>query len=153
MGAFDEILKLLQGAGAEHHVMEHEPVRTSEQAAQVRGTELGQGAKALVLECGDSLLMSVISAAKQVDFRALKRELGEKRVQMASPEKVMRATGCEPGGVPPFGHLFGLRVILDPALLEYEWIDFNAGERTRSVEMRATDYLRLSGAEVVSFAK
>lgn len=36
MGAFDEILKLLQGAGAEHHVMEHEPVRTSEQAAQVR---------------------------------------------------------------------------------------------------------------------
>ncbi|MBP8950777.1 MAG: hypothetical protein KBI47_00190 [Armatimonadetes bacterium] len=153
MGAFDEILKLLQGAGAEHHVMEHEPVRTSEQAAQVRGTELGQGAKALVLECGDSLLMAVISAAKQVDFRALKRELGEKRVQMASPEKVMQATGCEPGGVPPFGHLFGLRVILDPALLEYEWIDFNAGERTRSVEMRATDYLRLSGAEVVSFAK
>ncbi|MDI9584403.1 MAG: YbaK/EbsC family protein [Acidobacteriota bacterium] len=153
MGAFDEILKLLQGAGAEHHVMEHEPVRTSAQAAQVRGTELGQGAKALVLECGDSLLMAVISAAKQVDFRALKRELGEKRVQMASPEKVMQATGCEPGGVPPFGHLFGLRVILDPALLEYEWIDFNAGERTRSVEMRATDYLRLSGAEVVSFAK
>lgn len=153
MGAFDEILKLLQGAGAEHHVMEHEPVRTSEQAAQVRGTELGQGAKALVLECGDSLLMAVISAARQVDFRALKRELGEKRVQMASPETVMQATGCEPGGVPPFGHLFGLRVILDPALLEYEWIDFNAGERTRSVEMRATDYLRLSGAEVVSFAK
>ncbi|NSW55458.1 MAG: hypothetical protein HPY44_05555 [Armatimonadetes bacterium] len=153
MGAFDDILSMLQNAGAEHRVMEHEPVRTSEQAAQVRGTELGQGAKALVLECGDALVMAVISAAKQVDFKALKRELGEKRVQMASPERVFQATGCEPGGVPPFGHLFGLRVILDPALLEYEWIDFNAGERTRSVEMRSSDYLRLSGAEIVTFAK
>lgn len=153
MSAFDDILALLQDAGAEHRIMEHAPVRTSEQAAQVRGTELGQGAKALVLECGDALVMAVISAAKQVDFKALKRELGEKRVQMASPEKVLQATGCEPGGVPPFGHLFGLRVILDPALLEYEWIDFNAGERTRSVEMRSADYLRLSGADLVSFAK
>lgn len=153
MSAFEEILSLLQSVGAEHHVMEHEPVRTSEQAAQVRGTELGRGAKALVLECGDCLVMAVISAARQVDFKALKRELGEKRVQMASPERVMQATGCQPGGVPPFGKLFGLRVVLDPALLEHEWIDFNAGERTRSVEMRSADYLRLSGAEVIPFAK
>jgi Ala-tRNA(Pro) deacylase len=114
---------------------------------------LERGAKALVLECGEAFVLAVISAASKVDFRALKQLLGTKRVQMASAEKVRAVTGCEPGGVPPFGHFFGLRVIVDPSLLENEWIDFNAGERTRSVEMRAQDYVQLSGAEVLPFAQ
>jgi len=152
MSCYQAIIKLLEEGGAEYRTFAHEPVRTSEQAAAVRGTPLRQGAKALVLDCGETLVVAVISAASKVDFRALKRALGSKRVQMASPEKVLAATGCEPGGVPPFGGLFGLRTIVDPSLMENEWIDFNAGERTRSVEMRAADYLRLSGAEVIAFA-
>jgi len=150
---YERIIDLLDNSGAEYRTFEHEPVRTSEQAAQVRGTSLAQGAKALVLECGDGLVMAVISASKRVDFKRIKAALGEKRVQMASADRVLEATGAEPGGVPPFGNLFNLRVILDPALLEHEWIDFNAGERTRSIEMRAEDYLRLSGAEVIEFSK
>lgn len=152
-GLFDRIIGLLEAGGAEFRTFEHEPVRTSEQAAAVRGTPLARGAKALLLECGEGLVLAVISAAGQVDFGALKRAFGTKRVQMASAEKVREATGCEPGGVPPFGNLLGLRVIVDPSLLAQEWIDFNAGERTRSVEMRSADFLRLSGAEVVPFAK
>ena len=127
-------------------------MRTSEEAAAVRGTPLERGAKALVLEYGEGLVLAVISAASKVDFKALKRALGVKRVQMAAPETVRAVTGCEPGGVPPFGNLFGLRTVVDPSLLENEWIDFNAGERTRSVEVRAAEYLRISGAEIVSFA-
>ena len=153
MGVYDSIIDLLNEAGLEYRAMEHEPVRTSEEAAQVRGTPLERGAKALVLECGDGLVLAVLSAASKVDFKALKRKLGHKRVQMASAEQVLQATGCEPGGVPPFGNLFGLRVIVDPTLLENEWIDFNAGERTRSIEMRAADYLQLVGGEVVRFSK
>lgn len=153
MNTYEAIVRLLDEAGVEYRTFEHEPVRTSEQAAAVRGTPLERGAKALVLECGDELIVAVISAAAKVDFKALKRALGMKRVQMASPQRVQAATGCAPGGVPPFGRMFGLRTLVDPSLLEQEWIDFNAGERTRSVEMRADDYRRLSGAQVVQFAK
>lgn len=153
MGAYEDITGLLDASGVEYRTMEHEPVRTSEQAAAVRGTALQQGAKALVLECGQELILAVISAASKMDFKALKTALGHKRVQMASPERVMQATGCQPGGVPPFGNLFGLRVIVDPTLLSNEWIDFNAGERTRSVEMRAEDFVKLSGAQIMPFSK
>ena len=45
---FNEIHKLLSSQNAEFRVMDHEPVRTSQEAADVRGTKLGQGAKALV---------------------------------------------------------------------------------------------------------
>ena len=57
--------------------------------------------------------------------------------------------GVEPGGVPPFGNLFALRVIADPTLFENEKIIFNAGDRGFSVAMRSEDYRRLVNPEVV----
>ena len=152
MDVFERIVAQLRQHEAEHRTFEHEPVRTSEEAARVRGTPLGQGAKAMVLEAGDELVLVVLSASRKVDFRKLKAHLGARRVQMASAERVREATGCEPGGVPPFGSLFGLRVLLDPSLLEHERIDFNAGERTRSVEMRSKDFVAIERPEVVEFA-
>jgi Ala-tRNA(Pro) deacylase len=151
--AYEAIVQRLHEAGVDHRTFEHEAVRTSEEAAAVRGTPLEQGAKALVLECGEGLILAVLSAAGKVDFKALKEAFDTRRVQMAPAERVREVTGCEPGGVPPFGDLFGLPTVVDPSLLENEWIDFNAGERTRSVEMRALDYVRLSGAQVLSFCK
>ena len=153
MGVYAQIVAMLDDAGVDYRSFEHQPVRTSEEAAAVRGTPLARGAKALVLECDGGLVLAVLSAADKVDFRALKQHLGTRRIQMAAADAVRARTGCEPGGVPPFGHLFGLPVVVDPDLLDHERVDFNAGERTRSVEMRAQDWLSLSGASVVPFAK
>jgi Ala-tRNA(Pro) deacylase len=152
MSVYQSIIDLLESRGVPYTAMQHEPVRTSEQAAQVRGTPLERGAKALVLECGDDLVLAVISASLRVDYKALKAGLGEKRVQMASAQRVLEATGCEPGGVPPFGNLLGLPVIVDPSILEQEWIDFNAGDRSRSVEMRSEDFVRIVAPRVIAFA-
>lgn len=149
---FSQIIGPLNSSGVQFRTFEHPPVRTSEEAAAARGMPLERGAKALVLECGEDLIMVVISAAAKVSFRSLKQALNSRRMQMASPQRVLAATGCEPGGVPPFGHLFGLPVYVDPSLLEQECIDFNAGDRSRSVEMRSADWLRLSGARVLAFA-
>lgn len=151
-GVFERIVDLLTRHGADFRVMEHEPVRTSEQAAQVRGTPLERGAKALVLDTGGDLVMAVISAARRADFRKLKTHLGSRRVQLASAEAVVERTGCLPGGVPPFGNLFGLRVLMDPSLRAVDRIDFNAGERTRSVDLRREDFERVVRPEVVDFA-
>lgn len=150
--AYDAVIGLLESHAVEFRRFEHEPVRTSEQAARVRGTPLEQGAKALVLETDSGLVVAVLSAARRVDYRALKRHLKSKRVQMAPAEAVREATGCEPGGVPPFGGIFGLPTLVDPGLLQLQYIDFNAGDRSRSVEMRTADYLAVSGAQVVAFA-
>lgn len=152
LSAYEAVIALLEAHGVEFRRFEHAPVRTSEEAALVRGTPLEQGAKALVLETDSGLVVAVLSAARRVDYRALKRHLGSKRVQMAPAETVRKATGCEPGGVPPFGHIFGLPTLVDPSLLELEYMDFNAGDRSRSVEMRTADYLKVSGAHVVAFA-
>ena len=57
--------------------------------------------------------------------------------------------GVEPGGVPPFGGLFGLDIICDTALFENDSIVFNAGDRSFSIGMKADDYRRLADPTVV----
>jgi Ala-tRNA(Pro) deacylase len=149
---YDRIVELLRVAGVEFRAIEHEPVRTSEEAARVRGTPLEQGAKALVLRAGDGFVMAVISAARRVDFQKLKRLLGTEKPRFASADEVDQQTGCPPGGVPPFGNLFGLKVVMDPTLAALERIDFNAGERTRSIEMSSRDYIRIVQPQIADIA-
>ncbi|HZQ08330.1 MAG TPA: YbaK/EbsC family protein [Anaerolineae bacterium] len=145
----------------ENHVwyetFEHKAVRTSEQAARTRpGYTLHQGAKALVLRVKKSnadkfFAMLVMPADCQFDNARVKAVFGARDLRFATDGEVAELTGgVEPGGVPPFGNLFGLRVIADPALFENERIVFNAGDRRFSVAMRAEDYRRIVNPEIAN---
>ena len=151
-----KITDLLDAAGAWHETFTHEPVRTSEQAARTRpGYTLRQGAKAIVLrvkrtEADKFFAMLVMPADRQFDKARVKAYLTARDLRFATEAEIGQLTGgVEPGGVPPFGNLFGLRVIADPALFENDKIVFNAGDRSFSVAMRAADYQRLVNPEIV----
>ncbi len=128
---------------------EHEPVRTSEQAAELRpGYSLAQGAKAIIIRAkipveGKRFVMLVMPGDRKFDSAKVKLALGSKDIRFATEEEVGEITGgVKPGGVPPFGNLFGLMVVCDPSLFENEKIIFNAG-RNISIAMRSTDYRNL----------
>lgn len=148
----DRIIALLEQEGVPHQLMRHEPVRTSEEAARVRGTPLEQGAKALVFRAGDRHLLLVLPADRRVDSRAVKRALGVKDLRLVSPEQLLELTGLEPGSVPPFGNLMGLPTYVDERLLALPRISFNIGSRSVSVVMSPDDYHRLVQPEVGQFA-
>ncbi len=44
-------------------------------------------------------------------------------------------TGLQPGSIPPFGSLFDLATVCDPALGSNTAINFNAGDHAISVQM------------------
>ncbi len=145
----ERILTALREHGMWHETFEHKAVRTSEEAAGVRsGYGLHQGAKALIVRArvaneGKRFLMLVFPADRRFDRDTVKALLNAKDIRFASEEEVGELTGgVKPGGVPPFGNLFGLDVITDPALFENERIVFNAG-RTTSIAMRSADYREL----------
>lgn len=154
MSVFDRIRELLDTNGVRYDCKEHPPVFTSPEAAAVRGCELRQGAKSLVLHVDKQrYVLAVIAADRQTDFAALRRRLGAKKVRLASPEEVRKQTGCTVGSVPPFGNIVGLPMYVDPSLGENEVIAFNPGSHTHSILMRYEDYARLVQAEIVSFAR
>ena len=141
MSVFERIERLLRERGVSFAVLRHEPVFTSEQAAAVRGTPLSSGAKALVLKAGERFLMAVLPADRKLDSKKARESLGVKSLRFAELSEVERLTGLQPGSIPPFGSLFELPTLCDPALAENESINFNAGDHAISVQMKYADYI------------
>jgi Ala-tRNA(Pro) deacylase len=143
----EKITTLLKDRGMWFETFEHEAVRTSEEASQVRtGYVLDQGAKALIVRVkkageGKSFAMIVVRGSKKFDKEKLKSELGLSDVRFATDAEAKEITeGVEFGGIPPLGNLFGLQVYVDRGLLDNEKIIFNAGDRSFSVGMKVSDW-------------
>lgn len=134
------LLARLRQAGVAFTESEHAAVRTSEEAAAVRGAPLHSGAKALVLKSGDRFLLAVLPADRALDSRALRAAAGSRRIRFASREELLELTGLTPGAVPPFGSLFGMETVCDPGLADNRLINFNAGSHRHSVQMNYADW-------------
>ena len=91
----DRLVALLRENSADFRTMTHEPVRTSEEAAQVRGTPLEQGAKALVFRADGRIVLLVLPANRRIDTRAFKTAFGVKNLGMVSADELRELTGLE----------------------------------------------------------
>jgi Ala-tRNA(Pro) deacylase len=146
---FERLQDKLTEAGIEITVTRHAPVYTSEEAAAVRGVALCTGAKALVVKAGEEFLLLVVPADRKLDSKKARTGLGVKSMRFASKEEVEQLTGLEPGSIPPFGSLFGLKSHCDPALGLNERINFNAGDHSISIGMSYSDYVTVEGPVMV----
>jgi prolyl-tRNA editing enzyme YbaK/EbsC (Cys-tRNA(Pro) deacylase) len=152
--------ELLQREGCWYTTFDHAEVRTSEEAAATRpGYTLHQGAKALIMRCKfrggtTGFAMLVINADLGCDNRKAKQLLDAKDMRFATEAEVAELTnGILPGGVPPFGNLFGLPVLAHTGLPPLERIVFNCGDRRKSIAMATSDYLRLVAPRLVDLAR
>ena len=50
---------------------------------------------------------------------------------------------CELGAMPPFGHLYGMKVFVAGSLIRADTISFNAGSHTEILTMPFSDFERL----------
>ena len=150
---FQQVKDLLEHHTVAYSVLRHDPVYTSEEAAQIRGTPLCSGAKALICKGGDRFVMFVIPADRRLASRAIRRAKGWRKLRFADRDEVLERTGLRPGAIPPFGSLFELPTLCDTRLSENETINFNAGDRGISVSMRCADYLQVESPELGTFAE
>lgn len=148
--AVNRIISILKENNAWFETFEHEPVRTSEEAAKIRtGYSLEQGAKALIIRVKISnqekrFVMVVIPGDKRFDNQKLKTFLKAKDLRFATEDEVTNITaGVLPGGVPPFGNLFGLEVYADQGIIDMTKIIFNAGDKRFSIAMKSIDYINI----------
>jgi len=147
---FQQLVSLLDGGHARYRVIEHPAAGKSEEVARIRGTEVGQGAKAMacklqVPNAPAIHVLAVLAADRQLDLAALAREFDAKKASLMSPKEIAAMTGCVLGAIPPFSFHPALRLVADPELFErYREIAFNAGRLDASMVLDAEDYLRLA---------
>ena len=153
-----QLLELLNRSAARYRVVEHEAVGKCEAVSEIRGTDLRQGAKALVCKVkGNGVkkhVLAILAADLQADLGQLASHFGGLKASLASPAEVDALTACVFGAIPPFSFHPDLALVADPLLFErFDEIAFNAGLLEKSVIMDTQDYLRIARPELVNFHK
>jgi Ala-tRNA(Pro) deacylase len=156
---FQQLVSLLDAGGARYRVIEHPAAGRSEEVARIRGTEVGQGAKAMAckLQAPNAPavhVLAVLAADRQLDLAALATLFEAKKASLMSPKEIDALTGCVLGAIPPFSFHPELRLVADPELFaRYREIAFNAGRLDASIVLDAEDYLRLAAPRMAAIRK
>lgn len=137
------------GVAAPHIVMLADAARTSQQAADALGIEVGQIAKSLVFRghaSGEAVLV-IASGANRVDESKVAALIGE-RIDRAAPDFVRLATGYAIGGIPPLGHASAMKVLVDAALAHYPVVWAAAGHPHSVFRLAPGELFRIAGGQV-----
>ena len=130
-----------------YHLFTHDgPVRSLEQAAAERNQQPEQVVRSLLFRLAkDEFLMVLVAGPQQIDWKQLRRTLGQSRLTMAKPDELRRVTGYEMGAVAPFGLPTPIRVLVDQSVLNQEEISLGSGARGTAVMMKTADLLTALG--------
>jgi prolyl-tRNA editing enzyme YbaK/EbsC (Cys-tRNA(Pro) deacylase) len=123
--------------------------RTSAEAAQAVGCQVGQIAKSLVFRTVNTRrpILVIASGANRVDEAKIGELLGE-AVEKADADFVRERTGFAIGGVPPVGHLESVEVYIDRDLLEYPEIWAAAGTPHAVFRLTPEELVRVTGGTI-----
>ena len=131
------------------------PVHSLEQAAEERGQLPEQIVRSILFRLAqDAYVMVLMAGPQQIDWKALRRYLGQSRVTMASQDEVLEVTGYQIGSVSPFGLPQPIRVLVDQSVLAQDEISIGSGVRSTTVIMKTAVLMQALGdVEQVSLVK
>jgi Ala-tRNA(Pro) deacylase len=127
-----------------YQVKVHREVYTTQEAAAAAHITGRRVAKVLVLKGAGGFSLAVLPAACRASLERLRAVAGDPTLALASEgEFGPLFPDCEPGAMPPFGNLYGMRVFVDEEIAESGKIACEAGSHHELLTLRAEDLLRL----------
>lgn len=116
-------------------------------AQEVAGSEHVKGrafAKVVMVVADGEMRMAVLPASEKVSLDRLEEFIRAKHVRLAGEEEfASRFPDCDAGAMPPFGHLYGLSVVMDDTLAKNDRIVFRLGTHTTTMSIRYEDFARI----------
>src|SRR5512135_1827158 len=142
----------IKGLGFSIEVVELEATtRTSADAAQAVGCNVGQIAKSLIFQgkISNKPILVIASGSNRVNEKRIAEMISES-IGKADADFVRQHTGFAIGGVPPVGHLEKLEIFIDEDLLKHEEI-WAAVVRPHAVfRLTHPDLIKMTGGRVTS---
>ncbi len=122
------------------------PIHSLEQAAAERDQRPEQVVRSILFRLAqDEYLMVLVAGPGQVNWKALRRVVGQSRLTMASADEVRAVTGYEIGAVSPFALPRPLRVLLDESVTREPEVSIGSGIRGTTVILATADLLAALG--------
>ncbi|MCE9590873.1 MAG: deacylase [Planctomycetes bacterium] len=143
----------LDQRGVAYEVIDHAPDYSAQQTAADTGTPGHSFAKSVLLVIDGRLTLAVVPADRIVDMAKVANTFGAGEVTLAEEEALEElCPDCEIGAEPPFGHLYGVPMVVDAELCRDRRITFNAGNHEQAVRMDTIDFLKLAHPRVMDLA-
>jgi Ala-tRNA(Pro) deacylase len=141
----DRLLKLLREKGISAETFPHRTAFTAHDVALASHIPGRRLAKVIVArDAAGAYLMAVIPSNEHLDLEALHRLTGRQGLRLATEAELVKLfPDCEPGAMPPVGHLYGIPMHLDPCL-ENEELYFQAGNHHEVVRLTFDDFERIA---------
>ena len=118
-----------------YDVLDHPRTYTSMETAQVCHVSGDRIAKSVLLNDGSKYLLAVLPASRRVDFQQIRRAVG-RPVWLASEQEAGGLfADCELGAITPVGTDYGIKTIIDDALLDLDEVYFEAGDHEELIHM------------------
>lgn len=146
------LTEYLDKHGVQYAVIPHSPAYTAQGIAALSHTPGKELAKSVVVRVDGEMTLAVLPASFQVDLGMLKRAIRAKNVALASEDEFRDSfPECETGAMPPFGNLYGMRVIADEMLAQDKEITFNACSHRELIRLSWDDFQMLARPKMARF--
>jgi Ala-tRNA(Pro) deacylase len=134
------LLAFLDAHGIAHATLDHAPVFTVEEGAEIKAALPGGHTKNLFLKDAKGQLWLICALGDtRVDLKRTATAIGAAKLSFGSPERLYAALGVRPGSVTAFALINDrngvVRLVLDRALLNQELVNFHplANDATTTV--------------------
>lgn len=141
-------LAALDAAGLSHRVIRHGPVASLADAAAVRGVDVPDVVKTIVVRRGpEDYLFVLTPGGRVISWPKLRALLGVNRISMPDATTAKAVTGYERGTITPFGATTAWPVVADERI-RGRTITLGAGEHGVAVAVDADAALEVLKATV-----
>ncbi|MDQ7019686.1 MAG: YbaK/EbsC family protein [Robiginitomaculum sp.] len=158
-----ELFAFFDDLGIQHTTMEHRPIFTVEEGADIKAKLPGGHSKNLFLKDKKGAL-TLISAlgSTQIRLNHLHKTLGGARLSFGRAELMEQTLGVTPGSVTAFALINDqppqVRFVLDAALLAHDLVNFHPLKNDATTTITSADLLRFAKAtghepEIVDFSQ
>jgi Cys-tRNA(Pro)/Cys-tRNA(Cys) deacylase len=149
--------RVLDRLGIKYELREYE-VEPDDLSAETVATKVGLPAEQLFKTLavrGDrnGIYLAVIPANEELDFKALARLTGDRKIEMVSLKEVQDATGYIRGGVTALACKKDYPVYIHELATVCDLISVSAGIRGLQILLAPEDYIRAVKARVVAITK
>lgn len=134
--------------------VEHEKTtKTSVEAAEALGVELGQIAKSILFRCGEKYGLFVAAGDVKISDKKVKKLLGGGKAKIAKPDEVEKVTGYPVGGVCPFDIDERVPIFLDQSMQRFAVVYTSAGTSHSLLPVSPQQLPEITGGAFVDIEK
>src|SRR3954451_16255403 len=118
MPILDKLQEFLDLSGVPYTHTVHPLAYTAREVASAEHVPPKEVAKVVIVVASGEYKMLVLPATKVVDFQEVREALGCNTARLATETELGRIfPDCDLGAMPPFGNLYGMKVLMDANLL------------------------------------